>query len=271
MLCGEYESFAHMNLGAMLTSDASEEGFKIMIPHYKKARAIYNLVGMKDKANHLDTVISVLTAEEQGANDADALSSTEKISGIIRNLYELHLNTKGMDSEDTIRSGLSYAKQLRSDIRRIEAERLVAKLATISRRVHGPDHRMTIEAAELLELCKERYVIVLPECQMFRALRYENDGEICVVMGPITKPRMIEDERVYNVEWNLVIPNIGCPVICHGLVSASHLNGKPGEVRNLKHNEPDIRCAVYFEKKSLKSALVKPENLRVAFELPDEK
>jgi hypothetical protein len=33
----------------------------------------------------------------------------------------------------------------------------------------------------------------------------------------------------------------------------------------------DIRCAVYFEKKSLKSALVKPENLWVAFELPDEK
>ena len=47
--------------------DTSEEGFKIMITHYKKARAIYNLVGMKDKANHLDTVISVLTAEKQGA------------------------------------------------------------------------------------------------------------------------------------------------------------------------------------------------------------
>ena len=144
-LCGNYEARAYHQLGVLLLMcDTSEEGFKIMITHYKKARAIYNLVGMKDKANHLDTVISVLTAEEQGANDADALSSTEKISGIIRNLYELHLNTKGMDSEDTIRSGLSYAKQLRSDIRRIEAERLVAKLATISRRVLGPYHRITI-------------------------------------------------------------------------------------------------------------------------------
>ena len=128
----------------------------------------------------------------------------------------------------------------------------------------------------MLKEFKKRYVIVLPdivlpEIKQFQALRYENEGEICVVQGPVTTPRMIEDERVYNVEWNLVIPNIGCPVICHGLVSASHLNGKPGEVRNLKHNEPDIRCAVYFEKKSLKSALVKPENLRVAFELPDEK
>ena len=144
VLCGEYEAHAYSHLGAILTSDASEEGFKIMITHYKKARAIYNLVGMKDKASHLDTVISVLTAEKQGANDAEALSSTEKISGIIRNLYELNLNTKGMDSEDTIRSGFSYARALRSDIRRIEAERLVAKLATISRRVHGPDHRITI-------------------------------------------------------------------------------------------------------------------------------
>ena len=60
-------------------------------------------------------------------------------------------------------------------------------------------------------------------------------------------------------------------MICNGLVSASHLNGELGEVRNIQEkNEHGIRCAVYFEKKGVKSALVKPENLRIAFELPDE-
>jgi uncharacterized protein YkuJ len=57
-------------------------------------------------------------------------------------------------------------------------------------------------------------------------------------------------------------------VICHGLVSAPHLNGELGEVRNMKETENGIRLAVYFEKKGVKSALVKPGNLQVAFELP---
>ena len=57
-------------------------------------------------------------------------------------------------------------------------------------------------------------------------------------------------------------------MICHGLVSASHLNGELGEVRNKKQNGTGLRLEVYFEKKGAKSALVKPENLRIAFDLP---
>jgi len=57
-------------------------------------------------------------------------------------------------------------------------------------------------------------------------------------------------------------------VICHGLVSASHLNGELGQAVHIKEDETGIRMGVNFEKKSLKSALVKPENLRIAFELP---
>jgi hypothetical protein len=67
-----------------------------------------------------------------------------------------------------------------------------------------------------------------------------------------------------------VIPTKGCPVICHGLVSASHLNGELGVVRNIKENVNGIRLAVHFDQINLglRSALVKPENLRIAFELP---
>jgi hypothetical protein len=61
------------------------------------------------------------------------------------------------------------------------------------------------------------------------------------------------------------------PVICRGLVSASHLNGEFGEVRDIKQNSTGTpRLEVHFEKKGEKSALVKPENLRIAFELPSE-
>ena len=121
-----------------------------MMTHYKKASAICKLVGMKDKANNLDTLISVLTTEKQAANDGDASSSTEMNSAleVMRNVYKDKLHTHGMDSEDTIRSGLLYAKRLWGANNCIEAERLVTKLATVSRRVHGPDHKITIDAVE---------------------------------------------------------------------------------------------------------------------------
>jgi len=137
---------------------------------------------------------------------------------------------------------------------------------------HGPHHKNTIEADELLEKCKKRYVTVLPDGKQFEALRYENDGEICVVHGPILEPRNMEDKRIYHVANTLVIPINGCPMICHGLVSAPHLNGELGEVRNVKQDDGTgiIRLGVCFEKKGMKSSLVKPENLCIVFDLPSE-
>ena len=274
-LCGNYEAFAYSNLGIVsFTGDFSDEESQIaMMMHLKKARAIYNLVDMKDCAQRMDTLIPVLIAEKQDANDGEASSSSAANSILqkMSEIYKLNLHTKGMDSEDTIPSGVLYAKSLWDANHCIEAERLATKLATISRRVHGPDHNVTIESNDLLEECKERYVIVLPDMKPFQALRYENDGEICVVQGPIIEPRRVDDERLYRVESHLIHPVVGCPVICHGLVSASHLNGELGEVINVEENETGTtRLAVHFEKKGVKSALVKPENLRIAFELPSE-
>jgi hypothetical protein len=186
----------------------------------------------------------------------------------MKNMYEHNLNTEGINSDDTLRPGMHYAEMLRATLHFIEAERLVTKLVTIIRRVHGPDHKSTIEADELHAKLKGRYVSVLPDCKLFQALRYEK--EVCVVMGPVTEPRQVDDERTYRVENRLLLPLIGCPVICHGLVSASHLNGELGEVRKSTNTKTGFRLAVHFEKKSLKSVLVKPQNLRIAFELPDE-
>jgi hypothetical protein len=259
-LCGDYEACAYSSLGALSISDTSEKGFNIMITHYKKARAIYNLIGLKDRSNHLDTMISMFT-EIHAANDLDALSTaTNSGVGVAKNRYERLLNSGGMNSERTMRSGLNYARILRRVKHHIDAERLAIKVATASRQVHGPHHNFTIEADELLKKCMERFVIVLPEMdQVFLALRYENDGEVCVVKGPITEPRQVDDEWTHHVESNLIVPAEGCAVICHGLVSASHLNGRLGDVRDMKKSGTGIRLAVHFEKKKgEKSALVKP-------------
>jgi hypothetical protein len=260
-LCIDYEAYAHQQLGGTFLQDASQEGNKVAIGHLKKARAIYNLFGMKDKVKLMDSQISALNAMLQETKVDEFAGECHSFFQEVKNSFENDLKTHGMNSEVTIRSGLLYAEILFCMYHCIEAERLVTKLSTISRRVHGPDHKITIKADELLDKCKERYVIVLPENKPFQALRYENDGEICVVQGPITKPRQVDEERIYNVEWNLVVPANGCVVIGHGLKSVSHLNGELGEVRE----GAGIRLAVHFEKKGKMSALVKPANLRIAF------
>jgi hypothetical protein len=265
-LCGNYEAIAHMQIGINLDL-TNEEDKTVAIGHLKKARAIYNLFDMKLDAKQIEDILSIL-AEKQATNDRDAVSLHFEFC---RNQYERHLKTFGMNSDQTLRIGLQYIVALRDNYKCIEAERLAIKLATISRQVHGPEHKLTIETEESLKKCKVRNVWILPEKEQFQALRYENDGEICVVMGPIKEPRQVDNEREYRIANNLVLPKKGCAVICHGLMSASCLNGELGQLRYVKQDETGIRLGVNFEKKGVRSALVKPENLRIAFELPIER
>jgi len=178
--------------------------------------------------------------------------------------------------------GENLALTLFSERRTIEAERLLCKLSDISRRTHGHEHRTTKIVVSSLTLVRQhRNVISWLEdvSGLFQALRYENDGEVCVVQGPISSPRNVEEECHYHYAFSItdIIPSPGTPVVCHGLQNSAHLNGKIGDVRNLdvkekedgsKYFDKDIdRCVVYFEDRSLAPVKVKAKNLRVLFDL----
>jgi hypothetical protein len=252
--------------------DQTEASYKRSITYIQKARAIYNLLGLKDGAKLADIRIAMIKeclarCDGDGANVP--VNASTLLKGVRYN-YEYSLKTHGSTSEATLRSGSTYVTELVQAHRGIEAERLSVKMAASSRRVHGPGHNCTISLDEKVKECKSRYVIVMPDDKPFQAMRYENVGEICVVMGPVKQPRQEDDERIFHVANNLIIPAKGYPVICHGLVSASHLNGELGEVRALSNNITGFRLGVHFEKTNLKPASVKPENLRISFELPSE-
>ena len=78
-LCGSCEAYAYNNLGAKSQLDSSEEVSQLGIKSWKKAHAIYNLVGMKDEAQKMDTMITAFTSKKpaealskQTANDASS-------------------------------------------------------------------------------------------------------------------------------------------------------------------------------------------------------
>jgi hypothetical protein len=203
MLCVNYEAYTYHDLANMCLSDSSQEGVKLAITHLKKARAICNLLDMKDAAKNINTLI-LLHTDEQATNQQLVSSeaalqfvSTEAAaaSAVLQNLkqlYEHSLNTNGMNSELTILTGYGYASLLWDLSHHLEAERLAIKVATASCQVHGPNHKSTIDADDLRQKCTSRCVFV--DDKLFQAIQYENDGETCLITGPVADERILEEQ-----------------------------------------------------------------------------
>ena len=163
---------------------------------------------------------------------------TTEMLEIAKHDYEQFIKSYGFNSAYTIQYGLEYAKMLRNAARGIEAERpfrswqQTAAACTVQSTTALNVHIKILRYAM-------RWVVVSPvpdDDKVFQALRYENGGELCVVTGPITKPRQVDNERVFHAASDLIVPYSGCPVICHGLISACHLNGEVEEPRALHNN-----------------------------------
>jgi hypothetical protein len=60
LLCGGYEAFGYQYLGMMTSLDHTEASYKRSIKYYQKARAIYKLFGLNDRAKLMDIAIATL-------------------------------------------------------------------------------------------------------------------------------------------------------------------------------------------------------------------
>ena len=278
-IVSSFKAFGYVCLGEKYQLDTNKENESIEIGYYDKARDIFNSVGMELQSTHMSETIRNAMAKYKGG------LTHERLVEFTNKQYHFALRHYGEKAEQTIEIGLSFAQNLLSANRSIKAERLATKFAGTSLKIFGQQHQLGQLSDQLLRVCKRRFVhkALSPNADnasptvQYLALRYENDGEVCIIYGPTAHPRFapeeieINEKQTCGIASALVIPTIGCPVICHGLINASHLNGKLGDVRSIsfgKGGSGEVRLGVYFEDKSLKSAAVKPENLRVAFVLP---
>lgn len=261
---GSHEQGALSNLGIFAANEGTEEGRKSSIRYHEKAKAIAILLGKEQDVQSMEkNILSTRGMYDDGSAQLEHL----------RGFYQNRLQLFGESSCQTLQCGLNLVGGLGRAYNHIEAQRLVAKLVSISRQVHGLEHRVTREANDLLEAIQLRLVgsICKPE-DVLHVLHYDEDEMCYTVLGPIKCPRNREDERVMKIPVELVVPKLGCPVVCRGLQKAS-LNGKMGDVRSMSRDDKSqlgIRLAVHFEDQSLKPALVKLENLRVVRDLPEK-
>lgn len=119
----------------------------------------------------------------------------------------------------------------------------------------------------LSELKSDNAIIgILGRSGKYEALSYEAD--MCVVRGPIAKPRKTNDEKTFRLNViQILLPDHGVAVVCQGLQNAQYLNGKVGDIRSF--DDDSGRYEVYFDEKSIPAKRVKHENLRILFELPE--
>ena len=240
--------------------------FKSGMKYMKKSQDLARLIGDTIFANDMENRIA---QAKQFSGDSD-----NKFKHTIKYLREEYNKDPS--------SGNDLLMALQSKLCIIECERLLEEMIPWSRRVNGPNHDETTELLSTLDRITTRRVKVLtPEIVTYKALRYIENGDKCVLQGPLAKPRLEEAEEIKTivVESDKVLILPGVPVVCHGLKNASHLNGKIGDVRGYgKGKMGDVRrefgnggafrYSVHFEDESLKPCLVKPENVRVLFDLP---
>ena len=139
------EARAYYYLGCIALNDGMKDGAKEALKCFEKCRDLGSVspgmiieVAMAEK--HIDMV-----KEKCG----EVISKERKVE-LSQNLYESRLKVYGEERIDTLYAGKHLAISLLNVRRLVEAERLLKKLAAVSKQVHGLDHTVTksINSAE---------------------------------------------------------------------------------------------------------------------------
>ena len=251
----------HMNSG-------SEDSLQEALEYFGSAIYLFTLVGDEvniiSAKNNIARIEARFNGEEISSDEGNDVEFSQR-------QYKYWLEKLGEQHPITIRRGELLAHVLYCSNQGVAAERLLTKLATISRQVHGPAHNCTLSATSALKDVKQRRVFIDSRRQWFHALRYENHGMNCVVRGPIVEAAggssSMQEEHVLTLSLPVthVFPGPGTPVVCRGLSERAHLNGKIGDTRGFNNG----KFEVHFEDAGLEPAIVNHDNLRIVFELPE--
>mmetsp|Transcript_35790 Transcript_35790/g.86395 ORF Transcript_35790/g.86395 Transcript_35790/m.86395 type:complete len:505 (-) Transcript_35790:294-1808(-) len=259
------EANNYINIGRILVFEGTKESAKAAVVNFEKCRDIYKAVGLTDGVLYAEAEIAEVKSKYAGCkvNDAKVLEKQ-------RELYKFYVEKYGQEAAVTIQSGMALAKVLRNENHTIDAERLLTKLLPITKRVHGPGHNDTQQVESALQHLKVRKVTIEVEGEQtyFQALRYEEHGMKCVIQGPVTEPRNIQEETEATVTSDDFSFLLGTPITCHGLDDSPELNGRVGDLRAWDNETDSYR--VHFEDNTLEPSWVKRRNLLICFELPDE-
>ncbi|KAL7528114.1 hypothetical protein ACHAWF_002443 [Thalassiosira exigua] len=265
-LIGYFEGHAYITLGQYYIEENIAEGYQAARTHFEKARDTCENIKHDEIRVHLvdkaKIEIEKLELKFIGGN----VTPDEKIRAA-KAEYDFWATGAGKEKLGTLQKGAYLVFSLHTGARVIEAQRLSMELLAICKQVHGPFHEITINLTSCLEICKKRFVKIPSmdtgdKVDWYQALRFEEDGEMCVVQGPLATARNM---KTHKVGFNEIILTPGTPVSCK--TAANDPDGKVGEVQDWDGENSVYE--VHFEDKELDPCLVKHELLKILFELPE--
>lgn len=190
----QIEAATHSNLGSIIGWGDSEENAKRAVECFEKSRDISKAAGFSRLAIAAESNILFAKSKREG----NPVCSEEQVKKY-RDLHELSVARNGHADFTTLDAGSNLASALWSSDHGIEAQRLLAKLAATSTRVHGPDHVYTKRIESKLEALKERYIFTKLEGRdegfLFQLLGYINE-RFCIIQGPIKMNRELANKKV---------------------------------------------------------------------------
>lgn len=139
----------------------------------------------------------------------------------------------------------------------IECQRILKEIIDESRQVHGKDHGDTVSLiamSEKIKSKKKQIVVTLQSeedgSKRYFALCYEDDGKTCTIERIAEEEEEEEAGNSDEKKQTLTVSSydlrftVGTPVIYQGLVNASHLNGKVGEVRSFNEEKTTLSSLI---------------------------
>jgi len=189
------ESSVYNRLG-QITLVEDFDGYKKAIKYFEKCRDLSKAVHYSEGVAIADNNI-IGTKKVYGKD----ISSDEYMKQALA-FYQLQFDMSGQGSVDSLKAGVNLAIALKGTNQRREAEELLSRLVEISKRFHGSNHNITklIESERVQKVA----IGVGKEWKLFKFVKFKEDGNNCIVQGPILEPRCIQTEKMFTVASDIV-------------------------------------------------------------------
>jgi len=184
------ESSVYNRLG-QITLVEDLDGYKKAIEYFEKCRDLAKAVHYSEGVAIADNNI-IGTKKVYGKD----ISSDEYLKQA-QAFYQLQVDVSGQGSVDILKAALNVAIALKGTNQRRQAEELLSRLIEISKRYHGREHNITklIESERVQKVA----IGVGNEWKLFKFVKLEENGNKCIVQGPILEPRCIQTEKLFTV------------------------------------------------------------------------
>lgn len=257
-----------INLAKFYKADKSQDGYRMALHCSSTVRDWFKSEGDEEQARETELFMDLINSQrDRQAGGGGSARVDEALITSFRISYARAL-AENPHSRTTLNRGMTLTEGLGSSgVHRLEAERQACRMLKLSRLLHGQEHETSKKCARTVDLCRQRPVMleIDGDTVEFLAQHYDDDRNEYLLWSLARNPWEEQTSLYVPIDDAILLP--GLPVVCCGLKSSAHLNGSIGEAYFLYNSTG--RYKVCFEDKSKKAVSVRPQNLRILFEIGD--